>query len=315
MERTAVAEIKAGRKITSTFIIKNKKIMYFRDKPGYFLSLLLGDNTGQVEAKIWDRAEDHNQKISPGDLVVVSGDVREYNGTLQVNIHSLRVCGEEEYNPRDFLPSSPRDAEEMLAELKGLADAVTNPHLRDLLFSFFNDREWLNMFVSAPAAKINHQAYLGGLLEHTLNVARAAASFARLYPQVDRDLLLAGAILHDIGKVEEYRYDKVIDFTDRGRLLGHIMLGAGMVEKRMDNLEGFPEKLKLKILHIIVSHHGQYEWQSPKRPKFLEAAVIHQLDQLDATVDSFTKGAEENQDPESMWTAYNRTLERHIYLG
>jgi 3'-5' exoribonuclease len=315
MVRIAVADIKAGKKIASTFVVKNKKSIYFREKPGYFLSLLLGDKTGNIEAKIWDKAEDYNKNISVGDLVAVNGDVKEFNGNPQLTIHTLKVCSDADFDPADFLPASPLDAGEMLAELKILADSVQEENLQKLLNSFFHDKQWLKMFVLAPAAKINHQAYLGGLLEHTLNVAKAAAAVANLYPRADRDLLIAGSILHDVGKVVEYRYDRVIDFTDQGRLLGHIMLGAGMVERKIDSLEGFPEKLKMKILHIITSHHGQYEWQSPKRPKFLEAAMVHQIDLLDATIDSFTRGMEESQDSDGEWSPYNRTLERHIYLG
>ncbi|KJS14831.1 MAG: hypothetical protein VR69_16305 [Peptococcaceae bacterium BRH_c4b] len=315
MERVAVAEIKAGKKITSSFVIKNKRAIYFREKPGYFLSLLVGDKTGHIEAKIWDKAEEHNKNLSVGDLIAVNGEVKEFNGNLQLTIHTLKICADADFDPGDFLPSSPLEAGEMLAELRGLADSVQEDNLKKLLNSFFNDKQWLKMFVQAPAAKINHQAYLGGLLEHTLNVAKSAAAVSNLYPRVDRDLLITGAILHDVGKIVEYRYDRVIDFTDQGRLLGHIMLGASMVEKKIDGLEGFPDKLKMKILHIITSHHGQYEWQSPKRPKFLEAAIVHQLDLLDATIDSFTRGVEESQDSDGGWSPYNRTLERHIYRG
>lgn len=315
MVRVTVADIKPGKKITSSYVVKSKKTIYFREKPGYFLSLLLGDRTGQVEAKIWDKAEDYNKILFVGDLVAVTGEVREFNGNVQLNIHSLRVCSDENFDPQDFIPSAAGDIGEMLAEIKGLADSVQDENLKALLDSFFSDQQWLKLFISAPAAKMNHQAYLGGLLEHSLNVAKAAVVISKLYPRVNRDLLITGAILHDIGKVEEYRYDRVIDFTDRGRLLGHIMLGVSMVEKRIEQLEGFPEKIKIKLLHIITSHHGEYEWQSPKRPKFIEAAIIHQLDTLDAIVDSFTRGAEESREADGEWTPFNRTLERYIYLG
>ncbi|MCL5935636.1 MAG: HD domain-containing protein, partial [Firmicutes bacterium] len=182
---------------------------------------------------------------------------------------------------------------------------------------FFDDGEWLKGFCQAPAAKANHHAYLGGLLEHTLNLTRGALAAAKLYPRVDRDLLLAGAILHDIGKVEEYSRDRYIDFTDEGRLLGHIVMGVSEVDRRIRNLGGdnpFPENLRIKILHIITSHHGLYEWQSPKRPKFMEAAVIHILDMLDTVVDAFSRAVDETSGESLSWSSWNRSLERYIFL-
>lgn len=317
MARVSVVDLKNGMKLVSRFIVRNKRLTPYKGKPGHFLSLTLGDSTGQVEAKVWERAEEAHVALNVGDLLEIKGDVREYNSVLQLNIGSYRICPESEYNPREFLPSSPADTAEMMAELEGLVDSMENSHLRDLLLSFFKDREWRDSFCTVPAAKANHQAYLGGLLEHTLNVARAAAAAVRLYPRLDRDLLLAGAILHDIGKIEEYSYDRFIDFTDQGRLLGHIVMGVSEVDRRISGLGGddpFPENLRIKILHIITSHHGLYEWQSPKRPKFLEAAVIHILDMLDTVVDAFSRAADENADENSSWSPWIRSLDRYVFL-
>lgn len=316
MTRIKVAELKNGMKFFSVYIVKSKRLSPFKGKPGNFLTLILGDNTGQVEAKIWEKAEEAHSLLNPGDLLEVKGEVREYNGSVQINIGSFRVCAENEYIPADFIPSSPRAVDEMMTELEKLMDSIGNTHLRRLLDSFFDDQEWRQRFCSAPAAKTNHQAYLGGLLEHTLNLARSAAAMVGIYPGLDRDLLLTGAILHDIGKVEEYRYDRYIDFTDEGRLLGHIVIGAGEVDRRIRHLDGrepFPGNLRLKILHIITSHHGLYEWQSPKKPKFVEAAVIHMLDMLDTTVDIFSRTSAGAPGDES-WSPWSRSLERYIYL-
>lgn len=315
--RVSVADIRNGMKLFSSYIIKSKKLTPYRGKPGSFLSLTLGDSTGQVEAKVWDRAEETHGLLSNGDLLEVKGEVREFNGSLQVYIGSYRVCGEEEYNPREFLPTAPGSIDQMLSDLRGIIDSIGNTHLKGLLLSFFGDDAWVERFCTAPAAKSNHQAYLGGLLEHTLNVARAGDASVGLYPRLDRDLLLTGAILHDIGKIEEYTCDRYIDFTDQGRLLGHIMIGAGQVDSRIRGLGGddpFPEKLRIKILHIITSHHGLYEWQSPKRPKFLEAAVIHILDMLDTMVDAFSRASDERGDENSSWSQWVRSLERFVYL-
>lgn len=317
MSRVSVADLRNGMKLVSRFIVRGKRLTPYKGKPGHFLSLTLVDSTGQVEAKVWERAEEAHNTMNVGDLLEIKGDVREYNSVLQVNIGSYRVCPESEYNPRDFLPSSPADTSEMLAELEGMVDSMQNSHLRSLLLSFFNDSQWRDSFCTVPAAKANHQAYLGGLLEHTLNVARAAAAAVRLYPRLDRDLLLAGAILHDIGKIEEYSYDRLIDFTDQGRLLGHIVMGVSEVDRRIREQGGddpFPENLRIKILHIITSHHGLYEWQSPKRPKFLEAAVIHILDMLDTVVDAFSRATDENSDENSSWSPWIRSLDRYVFL-
>ncbi|MCL6612963.1 MAG: HD domain-containing protein [Peptococcaceae bacterium] len=316
MARVAVADLKNGMRLASSFVVKSKRLTPYKGKPGNFLSLILGDSSGQVEAKIWERGDEANSAINAGDVLEIKGEVREFNGSLQVYIGSYRVCRESEFDPREFLPVAPGDTKQMLNELKGMIDSVENAHLRALLFDFFNDGEWRERFCTVPAAKANHQAYLGGLLEHTLNVARAAAAAVRLYPRLDRDLLLAGAILHDIGKVEEYRCDRLIDFTDQGRLLGHIVMGVSEVDRRIRQLEGdpFPENLRIKILHIITSHHGLYEWQSPKRPKFMEAAVIHILDMLDTVVDAFARAADENTGENSSWSPWIRSLERYVFL-
>ncbi|MFZ5647650.1 MAG: 3'-5' exoribonuclease YhaM family protein [Bacillota bacterium] len=317
MQKVSIVDIKNGARVVSRFIMRGKRLSPYKGKPGHFLTLLLADSTGQVEGKIWEKAEDAHAVIKTGDLLEIKGVATEYNGAIQINISNYRVCDEKEYNPRDFLPACPRDTGEMLAELKIFINSVRNRHLKDLLLSFFNDEQWVKDFCLTPAAKSNHQAYLGGLLEHTLNLARGADAASGLYPRLDRDLLMAGAILHDIGKIQEYSCDRYIDFTDEGRLLGHIVTGVGEVDRRIAGLGGedaFPGELRLKILHIITSHHGLYEWQSPKKPKFIEAAVIHILDMLDTVVDVFTKVLDENSDENISWSPWNRTLERYIYL-
>ncbi|MFZ5595460.1 MAG: 3'-5' exoribonuclease YhaM family protein [Bacillota bacterium] len=317
LKKVYVAEIKAGIKVHSRFIVRSKRLIPYKGRPGHFLSMTLADRSGQVEAKVWEGAEEAYGMINTGDLIEVRGNAVEYNGFIQISASSYRICPESDYDAREFLPASPLDAAEMLADLRALIDSVENSHLRRLLFSFFDDREWVGGFCSAPAAKANHQAYLGGLLEHTLNLTRTASVVAGLYPRLDRDLLLAGAILHDIGKIGEYSYDRLIDFTDEGRLLGHIVMGVNEVDRRMSGLSGeepFPEDLRLKLLHIITSHHGQYEWQSPKKPKFLEAAVVHILDMLDSVMDTFTKTVDENAGENSSWSPWVKSLERYVYL-
>jgi 3'-5' exoribonuclease len=315
LEKIKVAELKNGMKIISKYLLTNKKLIPFKGKQGYFLTLTLEDSSGQIEAKIWDKADEIKDTISIGSILEVKGEVREYNSSLQLNILSFRVCLEEEYDSRDFLPVSPRDINQMTNELLYIIDSIKDSNLRRLIDDFFNDSEWLKSFQTAPAAKANHQAYLGGLLEHTLNITKAALEMVKLYPVLDRDLMIIGSIFHDIGKISEYSYEKIIDFTDEGRLLGHIIVGVNEVDRRIQKLEEpFPQDLRLKILHIITSHHGQYEWQSPKKPKFIEAAAIHILDNFDTVVDMFTKIKNEENPDDSDWSPWVRNLERRIYL-
>jgi len=317
LARIDAADLKNGMKVVSSYIVKSKKLIPYKNKPGHFMNITLADSTGQVEAKVWDNAEDAFGIINAGDLLEVNGDVRDYNGAPQLNINSFRQCSDDEFSPESFLPATPKNIAEMLAELQGFMDSIQNRHLRNLLRSFFDDRQWVDMFCTAPAAKANHQAYLGGLLEHTLNVARNSLAAVKLYPRLDRDLMLAGSILHDIGKIEEYSFHRFIDFTDEGRLLGHIVMGVNEVDRRIRLIgenDPFPADLRLKILHIITSHHGLYEWQSPKRPKILEAAVIHTMDMLDTVVDAFSKVLDDPTGDNSAWSSWNRTLERYIYL-
>ncbi len=314
MDRVKVKDIKNGTKMASKFMVISKRLTPFKGKTGNFLTLVLGDSSGQMEAKIWDRADEASGSIRVGDLLEVKAEVRDYNGSLQLNVLAYRVCPDEEYSSKEFLPVSPRNIGEMLAELTEIIDSIQNPHLKKLLFSFFNDEQWLKRFTTAPAAKINHQAYLGGLLEHSLNITKASLKMVCLYPMLDRDLMITGAVLHDIGKIEEYTYNRTIDITDEGRFLGHIIIGVNQVERRISELgENFPPQLRLKVLHMITSHHGQYEWQSPKRPKILEAAVIHILDNLDTVVDVFSRIKDDSSEDVS-WSSWIPGLERKIYL-
>jgi len=313
--RDAVAGLRLGQRIKSTYMVRDKKLGSFKGKAGHFLSLTLGDQTGKIEAKLWDKAEEAFELFARGDIVEVSGEIKEFRGTPEIHFSTYRVCLEGEFSPRDFLPVSPRDPQDMLAELQMLVKTVREPDLVRLLELFFNDPEWLELYCAAPAAKLNHQAYLGGLLEHSLNVARAASAIAPLYPRAGRDLLVVGAILHDLGKIEEYQYNKIIDYTDEGRLLGHIVMGVRMLEKKIELLPGFPDNLRLKLLHIITSHHGCYEWQSPKKPKFLEAALVHLLDLMDATADYFSQAMDDYSDSGSNWSPWQRGIERQVYRG
>jgi 3'-5' exoribonuclease len=201
----------------------------------------------------------------------------------------------------------------MLAELTGLIDDMADPHLRGLLQDFFADPDFTAAFVRAPAAKRFHHAYMAGLLEHTLSVARAAGAVSALYPDLDRDLLLAGAVLHDVGKIKEYGLDLAGDFTDAGRLVGHLVMGVEMVAERVAARPDFPEQTALLLKHLLLSHHGEYELGSPKRPKILEALALNLIDDLDAKMNGLGGFIERHADPETGWTDFNRLMDRYFY--
>ncbi|MBC7324974.1 MAG: HD domain-containing protein, partial [Moorella sp. (in: Bacteria)] len=215
-------------------------------------------------------------------------------------------------DPARFIPAA-EGLEEAKEKLHQLIISLANPYLKALLSLLFSEQDFYAAFCLTPAAKQYHHALLGGLLVHSVTVAAAADSIAKDYPQADRDLLVAGAILHDIGKVQEYRCRGAVEQTDEGRLLGHIVSGALLLDRYINRVPGFPEDLRLKLLHMVISHHGRYEWQSPKRPKFLEAALLHQLDLLDAQADMFSRAAASREDKDSPWTDWVKGLDRCVY--
>ncbi|MFH2100195.1 MAG: HD domain-containing protein, partial [Pseudomonadota bacterium] len=224
------------------------------------------------------------------------------------------ACPPGDLDLSDFMPASPRDRGEMLDELKSLAATVTDPDLLELLDAFFSDPVFTEKFTSAPAAKMMHHAYLGGLLEHSLSVALLAEAAARHYPDLDRDLLVTGAVLHDIGKTTEFTWGASIDYSDPGRLLSHIVLGVQMLDEKIAGIPGFPEGRALLLRHMLISHHGSREFGSPEPGKTVEAVVLNLLDDLDAKVMGIRQFMEA-QDPDASWSAFHRTLERHFYLG
>lgn len=308
-----VEQLNPGQEVDGVFALKSKKLLPLRSGNGHYLAVVLGDKTGQIEGRAWDSAYEINCCCQAGNIVRVRGLVEEYNGKAQINISSMSACRDSDADPARFIPSSKLDQESARAKLLSVPDSLRNQHLKDLLDLILTDDDFLKVFLMAPAAKRNHQATIGGLLEHSLGVAAAAEQIAPVYPQIDRDLLVTGALLHDIGKVEEYRMGADIDFTDEGRLLGHIVLGVQLLDKYIGRLPEFPEELRAKLLHMVVSHHGCYEWQSPKRPKFLEAAVLHHLDMIDAEVDIFSAAVESRENPDDRWTSWVRGLGRYVF--
>lgn len=313
MAKQFINQLKEGDLINSHFKVNKKKLVDFKTKPGQYLHLLLSDKTGDIVAKVWEDVESYASTFEEDDVIHLKGKVEDYQGNLQLVVSSLRKRLEEEIDWGDFLPRSEKDQEEMLQQIWSAIGEITNVYLKRLLESFFQDSELVRLFSQAPASKELHHCYLGGLLEHTVAVISLCKATYELHPQLDRDLLLTSAILHDIGKIKELKCDRSIDYTDEGRLIGHIVMGERMVSDRTEAIPGFPEQLKMKLRHIILSHHGAYEWGAPKLPMILEACALHYAENLDAQVQRFVQIIEKQ--PGKPWTEYDRLLERYIYIG
>jgi 3'-5' exoribonuclease len=313
MKKQFITDIKAGDRVDDVFVLSEKILSQKRDGNN-FLNVTLSDKTGTLKGVVWDNVDQTAAGITSGDFVHVSGSVSEYRGTLQVVIKKMDPISPDRIDPSDFLPQTSRDIEGMFERLLRRAESITTDYLKALIDAFFKDKEFVNKFKTAPAAKKMHHAYIGGLLEHTVSMASLADKIAGHYSGINRDLLLSGAILHDIGKIDEFEYQNKIDYSDKGRLLNHIVIGLKMVDEKLSGIEHFPEDQMLLLKHLIVSHHGTREFGSPEPPKTIEAVLLNYIDEIDSKV-SGIRDFIASEDPEETWTSYHRLLERHFYKG
>jgi 3'-5' exoribonuclease len=297
--------------ITSSFVVASKQVKAKKTGEPY-LALTLSDRTGQLEAKMWDNVAGVMETFEQDDFIKVKGLLNKYNGRYQITIHKLRRLEENEVDPTDYLPKCPRDIEELWRELGGFVATFQNPYLKALLAAFMADPEIAPAYKTAPAAKTLHHAYIGGLLDHVVSLFRLCDLAVRNYPQIDRDLLLTGAFLHDVGKIHELAYGRSFTYTTRGQLLGHMVIELEMLHAKMAEVPGFPEELKTLLEHLIISHHGQYEFGSPKLPMFPEALMLHYLDDLDSKMESMRAHLERESGYEGDWTGYNASLGRPL---
>lgn len=307
-----IKDMKEEDRISGLYLARAKKMgLTKRGEP--FLIITLSDRTGDVEARVWEKAGELASLFKEGDVLEVTGIASSYRKQIQVTLSDLKVSD----SPRDptlFLETSPREVQEMMGSLRDILKDIQNGHLKAVVDSFLSDRDFLPLFKKAPAAKSFHHAYLGGLLEHTLSVCQMMRQVAGHYPELDRDLLIAGGFLHDIGKIREYTFDLQIQYTDEGRLLGHLILGSAMIDEKLKDMKYFPKDLALRLKHLILSHHGEYEFGSPKRPKFLEAFALHLIDDLDAKISGLGRFMEHDRQ-EGVWTDFNRLFERYFLKG
>ncbi len=300
-----------NRTITSSFVVASKQVKTKKNGDPY-LVVTLADRSGQLQANMWDNVSDALNAFELDDFVKVKGMVQKYNGRWQLTLHKVRKLREAEIDYSDFLPKTSKDIEQLWRTLVEFVETMENPWLKRLIEDFTSDEAIATAYKNAPAAKTMHHAYVGGLLDHVVSLFTVCDLVARNYPQVNRDLLLTGAFLHDIGKIHELVYQRSISYTTRGQLLGHMIIELEMLHEKLSYIPGFPEELKILIEHLIISHHGQYEFGSPKLPMFPEALMLHYLDDLDSKMESMRAQFERESELETAWTSYNASLGRTL---
>jgi len=297
--------------VTSSFVVSNKQIKSKKSGEPY-LDLTLADRTGTILAKMWDNVEECSGAFAQDDVVKIKGLINRYNQRWQLTVHKLRKMDEEEIDYADYLPKTAYDVDELWRTLGEFVASMSDPHLRRLLELFMADAEIERAFRNAPAAKTLHHACIGGLLEHVVSLFRSCDLVSRNYAFIHRDLLLTGAFLHDIGKLRELSYSRSFSYTTEGQLLGHIIIELEMLHTKLAQISGFPPQLKILVEHLIISHHGQYEFGSPKLPMFPEALMLHYLDDLDSKMEAMRAHFEREAESESPWTGYNSSLARPL---
>jgi len=303
------SDLVPGQSVQGVFLVQTKEVRQKKTGEPY-LSLVLMDRTGEVDAKMWDNIGEVADTFDRDDFVRVRGQAQEYNRKVQITVHSLQRVADEEVDIADFLPVSKRDAAEMWRELEGVVASVSNPHLKEMLEAVFGDPAIADAYRRAPAAKGIHHAWIGGLLEHVLSMCALARFFASHYPGIDGDLLLTGVLLHDIGKIRELDFTRSFTYTSEGGLVGHIQIGLRIVAEHLP--QGFPPRLRNLVEHMILSHHGQLEFGSPKLPSFPEAMLLHLIDLTDSKMAAIQAALERERNSESVWTGYNAALERSL---
>ncbi len=314
MKKTFVSQIRERETIEDVFLVR-EKIMALAKNGKPYMTVKLMDRSGEVEGRIWDRVEEFDSLFQRDDFLRIRGKASLYLGKMQVVVQGLEAVPEEEVDLGEFLPVAERSSEELTAAFREQVAVVVDPDYRKLLEAFLQDESFLRKFSMAPAAKTMHHAYLGGLLEHSLAVAELAGEIGRRYTGVDPDLLMTGALLHDIGKIEELAYLRSFEYTDDGKLLGHITMGVEMLDEKIRDVQPFPREKAALLKHLILSHHGQYEYGSPKRPKVLEGVILHMLDDLDAKINAVRNHVESDLNEDNAWTGYHRLMERYFYKG
>jgi len=310
MKSLYAADIRDNQSVDGLFLVAAKNHGITKGGNTY-LTLKLLDRSGEIEARVWERADDLARGFDKNDFVRVRGQATLYQGKMQIRVHDVLRVEESKVAAEDFLPKSAFEPDAMLEELQAILRTIKNPHLLTLVEACFADQELMYLLKQAPGAKTIHHPYISGLLEHTLSLLRLILKVAENYRGIDVDLLLIGGFLHDIGKVYEFSFERAVDYTDKGQLLGHLVMEVEMVSQKIAAIPEFPQELAMLVKHLLVSHHGAYEFGSPKLPQTLEAVILHALDDLDGKIQAIQNMPE--KEPGSRWTAFHRAYGRSFY--
>jgi 3'-5' exoribonuclease len=313
MKKQYIGDLRAGQSLDDLFLLTSKRLAHKKDGNPY-LTLSLEDRSGSLAGVVWDQVERISAAAQVGDVVHAQGSVGEFRDRLQVVVRQLAAQPAGSFDAADFLPATNRNRGAMFERLTQLTAGIANPHLKTLMERFWSDPDFVAAFKTAPAAKRMHHAYIGGLLEHTLSMALLCDRIGGHYAGIDMDLLLCGAILHDIGKTRELTYQIGFDYSDEGRLLSHIVIGLEMVDAKIRQIADFPKVVADLLKHLIVSHHGSRELGSPEPPKTIEALLLNHIDEIDSKINAI-RDFMQREDGDANWTAYHRLLERHFYRG
>ncbi len=310
MKNKFVADLNSEQTLSSIFLVHAKEIRNTREGRPY-LRMELGDRTGTIEARMWDRFEPAASQIARDDFILVKARVEIYKNKPQLSLETFRRANPDEINLADYLPHTTSDVDKLYAELRETAESLQSPWLKKLVVKIISDPVVAGRYKRAPAAKVMHHAYLGGLLEHVASLCGLARKVASHYPELNQDLLLTGVILHDVGKLDELCYERAIGYTTEGQLLGHIVMELETVNRAMDAMEGFPPALKTVVQHLLISHHGEYEFGSPKLPMIREALVLHFIDDLDSKL-AAARAALALNSGDPAWSEWSSALQRRF---
>jgi 3'-5' exoribonuclease len=313
MKELWINQLESGQDISEKFAIRKLEAREYNGRT--YLSLEFGDRTGRIGAVCWEGADNYLHSLAPGNVVEVQGKVGTYREMPQISVMAMTKIAAKDFDPVDFLPQGPVDPHTLMKEIDELFNQINDIHYKQLVSEIFGDGIFRRQFTFAPAAKLWHHSYIGGLAHHTLSVAKLAIKACEVYDGLDKDLLLTGALLHDIGKADTYSLENYFDYTDEGRLIGHIVIADRIINSKINRLTDFPAEKKKLIRHLVLSHQGTYEQASPVLPQTLEANILYVLDLLDSRVGGILKVHNKARQPGQRWSGYVKLLERYLYFG
>ncbi len=316
MKHEPVCELKPGVDLDSVYILK-RKLLKKNPDGSHFALFQFSDNSGVLGGILWEGAKESYTQLQQGQFVRVAGEIQEYREKLQVRVRRVSAVDGSEFDLAEFLPATPFDRDELRAEWQARIEDVESEPLRALLQDMFEDKDLGWRFCAAPAGKTWHHPYVGGLLEHVIKLSRLVMQVCALYKELDRDLMIAGCFLHDLGKVRELEYAQAIDYSTEGKLVGHVVQGVEILDEFLPKHPDLPRETIYRLKHLIVSHQGAYEYGSPKLPKTVEAIVFTHLDNVDAQIDGYLRVIQEGRETmgDSNWTGVNKLLGRNLYIG